>query len=78
MHKVIRGKTSIFIAHRLSTIMDAKEIFVLGNGGVIESGSHAHLIPKPQSLYAELWTKQNTMLVDTEKETSTNSELEQN
>lgn len=62
MHRVIRGKTSLFIAHRLSTIVDSKEIFVLGDGGIMESGSHAQLITKPHSFYAEMWAKQNAML----------------
>lgn len=62
MHRVIVGKTSLFIAHRLSTILDAKEIFVLGDGHVIERGSHSQLINKPHSLYAEMWTKQNIMV----------------
>lgn len=61
MHQVIRGKTSIFIAHRLSTIVDADEILVLGEGRVLERGTHADLIQKPSSLYAELWAKQNAL-----------------
>ena len=55
----IKGRTSIFIAHRLSTITDADEIFVLGNGRVIEKGTHQSLISKPSSLYFTLWQKQN-------------------
>lgn len=62
MHRVIKGKTSLFIAHRLSTIVDAKEIFVLGEGKVMESGSHAQLITHPHSFYAEMWAKQNAAL----------------
>ena len=59
MHQIIQGKTSIFIAHRLSTIVDADEIFVLGEGQVIEHGSHAQLISSPSSLYSELWARQH-------------------
>ena len=59
MHHVVKGKTSLFIAHRLSTILDAKEIVVLGDGGVRERGSHADLITRPHSYYAEMWAKQN-------------------
>ncbi len=63
----VQDKTSLFIAHRLSTILDAKEIFVLGEGGVVESGTHAQLITAPNSIYAELWAKQ--MLVNTTAQT---------
>ncbi len=59
MQTVIRGKTSIFIAHRLSTVVDADEIFVLGEGKVIEQGSHSDLISNPSSLYSELWARQH-------------------
>jgi ATP-binding cassette subfamily B (MDR/TAP) protein 7 len=55
----IKGRTSIFIAHRLSTITDADEIIVLGNGKVIEKGTHVNLITQPSSLYFNLWQKQN-------------------
>ena len=65
MQQVIQGKTSIFIAHRLSTIMDADEILVLGEGRVLERGTHTDLIQRPSSLYAELWAKQNMTIWDT-------------
>ena len=55
----IKGRTSIFIAHRLSTITDADEIFVLGNGKIIEKGTHQSLITQSSSLYFNLWQKQN-------------------
>lgn len=64
MHQVIRGRTSIVIAHRLSTIVDADEILVLGEGRVVERGTHAALIKTPGSFYAELWAKQNTLDCD--------------
>ena len=56
-------RTSIFIAHRLSSIVDADEILVLGQDGrITERGSHYHLLSDPDSLYTELWSKQNTSL----------------
>ena len=48
-----RGKTLILIAHRLSTIRDCDQIVVLGNGGVIENGSHDELM-SANGVYAEM------------------------
>lgn len=43
----LRGsKTLILIAHRLSTIKNADVIFVLGDGQVMEQGSHAELMAR--------------------------------
>ena len=51
------GKTAIFISHRFSTVRLADRIFVLENGKVIESGSHAELIAL-DGHYAELFNLQ--------------------
>uniref|UniRef100_A0A7E4VNG9 ABC-type xenobiotic transporter n=1 Tax=Panagrellus redivivus TaxID=6233 RepID=A0A7E4VNG9_PANRE len=48
-----RGRTTITIAHRLSTIRNADNIFVFGDGKVIENGTHDDLVTANGS-YAEL------------------------
>lgn len=55
---LLRGHTSIVIAHRLSTIRDADRIIVLGQGHVVESGTHDELIAQ-RGLYWNLYRLQN-------------------
>ena len=51
------GITIIVIAHRLSTVKTADTIIVLGNGEVIEEGSHNQLI-ETEGLYYKLCEEQ--------------------
>lgn len=37
---VLKNRTSFIVAHRLSTIRNSDLILVIGNGGIIESGTH--------------------------------------
>ena len=57
LHRISTGRTSLSIAHRLSTIADADMIFVLNDGALAESGSHAQLLRR-DGLYAEMWNRQ--------------------
>jgi len=52
-----QGRTSIIIAHRLSSIIHVDSIFVISNGGLLESGTHEELL-ESQGLYYELWNFQ--------------------
>ena len=52
-----KNKTTLVIAHRLSTIHNAKKIFVLKDGKIIESGNHDFLI-KNCDEYKSLYEKQ--------------------
>lgn len=57
LHAVAEGRTSLSIAHRLSTVADADLIFVLNEGKLAESGTHAQLLRR-DGLYADMWTRQ--------------------
>ncbi len=48
---------TILIAHRLSTIKYADRIYVLENGGIVESGSHQELLDQ-KGLYFAMWRQQ--------------------
>ncbi|OAA77179.1 ABC transporter, transmembrane domain, type 1 [Akanthomyces lecanii RCEF 1005] len=41
-----RGRTMVVVAHRLATVQNADVIFVLGEGGLLEQGSHQELLKK--------------------------------
>jgi ATP-binding cassette subfamily B protein len=53
LDEITRDKTTFIVAHRLSTIKNADEILYIGNGGILESGSHEELINK-RGYYYEL------------------------
>ena len=44
LDRLSEGRTSVTIAHRLATAESADRIFVLDQGRLVESGSHAELV----------------------------------
>ena len=54
LSRLSKGRTTIIIAHKLSTIQHADRIYVLENGQIKESGTHAALLNKRGSIYAKL------------------------
>jgi ATP-binding cassette subfamily B multidrug efflux pump len=66
--QLMRGKTVIAIAHRLSTISAMDRLIVMGNGHVLEQGTHAQLLAH-DGVYAQLWRRQSGgFLQDTDVE----------
>ena len=59
LEKFMKGRTVIAIAHRLSTIKNADNIYVIGDGNVIESGNHKQLISIEKGIYRQLFDIQS-------------------
>jgi ATP-binding cassette, subfamily B, bacterial MsbA len=57
LNKLMDGRTTLIVAHRLSTIIDADQIYVIDNGRVVSSGTHASLLQSCPS-YALLYRGQ--------------------
>lgn len=58
LRTLLRGKTVLLVAHRLSTVRQADRIVVLGDGRILEEGSHKELIGRGGA-YASLWNLQS-------------------
>ena len=54
---LLKGRTSFIIAHRLSTIKSCDRILFIGDGGILEAGSHDELMAK-KGRYYDLYTAQ--------------------
>ena len=52
--KLVQGKTLIVIAHRLSTVADADCLYLVNNGVIEASGTHAELLAN-SALYKNMW-----------------------
>jgi ATP-binding cassette subfamily B protein len=55
--ELTQGKSAVFISHRFSTVRLANRIIVLGDGRVLEQGTHEELIARG-GVYAELFNLQ--------------------
>ena len=54
LDNLMEGRTSIIIAHRLATIREVDRIYVIENGTIVESGTHAELSVRPHGAYSAL------------------------
>ena len=57
VEKLSKNKTVIIISHRFSTVRSADTIYVIGSGGIIESGTHQELLEK-NGIYHKLFKLQ--------------------
>lgn len=58
LKKLMENKTVIVIAHRLSTIVKMDRIVFVGDGQIIEEGTHKELLEKENGNYRKLWELQ--------------------
>ncbi|KAF8320496.1 P-loop containing nucleoside triphosphate hydrolase protein [Clavulina sp. PMI_390] len=58
LNRAAEGRTTITVAHRLSTIKNADRIYVIGDGLVVESGTHNELLQTADGPYSRLVSAQ--------------------
>ncbi len=56
IERITAGRTVIVIAHRLSTVKNAKKIYVVSGGKIVETGNHKELLEK-NGIYAQMYAK---------------------
>lgn len=56
IERITVGRTVIVIAHRLSTVRNAKRIYVVSGGKIVETGNHEELMER-RGIYAEMYAK---------------------
>jgi len=59
MRHIVQGRTVIIIAHRLAAVRPCHRIVGMADGRIVEIGSHAELLARPNGVYARLWALQN-------------------
>lgn len=55
MEHFLKNRTAFIVAHRLSTIRNAHRLILIEAGEIVEIGSHAELIVRPQGRYRHLY-----------------------
>jgi ABC-type multidrug transport system fused ATPase/permease subunit len=64
-----KGRTMVVVAHRLATVQNADIIFVLGEGKLLEKGTHQQLLKHKGvywnmvSLYFMFWCRRSQILI---------------
>ena len=60
IHRLAREKTVLLISHRLANVTEAKSIYVMEKGSIVERGTHQQLLEK-RGAYAALWNAQQSL-----------------
>jgi ATP-binding cassette subfamily B protein len=63
LEDVIEDRTTIIVAHRLSTVQKVDRILVFDRGRIVEQGTHAELLARPNGHYQGLFRSQALGLV---------------
>ncbi|MEQ8748116.1 ABC transporter ATP-binding protein [Pyruvatibacter sp.] len=63
IEELMCGRTTILIAHRLSTLRDVDRILVFRDGRIVEQGTHAQLLERPDGDFRQLLETQAAGLV---------------
>jgi ABC-type multidrug transport system fused ATPase/permease subunit len=58
LKRLMKGRTTLVIAHRLSTVQSADTIVVFNEGRIVETGTHAELLLRPDGIYRRLYEEQ--------------------
>ena len=58
LERLVSGRTVFAIAHRLSTLRKASRLFVVEDGRLVEHGTHADLLARPDGKYRKLYELQ--------------------
>lgn len=76
LDRVSKSRTTVVIAHKLATVMKADNIIVVGQGEILEQGTHQELLEK-KGAYAKLVSAQqldHSRLTDHEEEEESDAE----
>ncbi len=60
IHRLAREKTVLLISHRLANVTEAKSIYVMEKGSIVERGTHQQLLER-RGAYAALWNAQQSL-----------------
>lgn len=61
LDRLVQNRTVFAIAHRLSTLKKATRLFVIQDGKLVEQGTHAELLAKPDGAYTKLHRLQSEL-----------------